>query len=611
MKKMKNKLKAISISSIIFLCLFSIPIYGAEEFTVPEDVQGNETDVFSSGDNGSGDYILEEGHTQVFTAETEAAGTDENIIIYNGIVYEEDEYEDGLTVIGYTEELRGVSKISIPVLVGEKVVSGMRKECFYGLENVEAIEVPGSVTRFTSGIFDSWEGITLFCSERSSAYFSAVRNGITYDISAFPPSYVIDESENGIAYVLNWETMTYTAASLELRNLSEPKTVVYKDEIAGYPVTSIDTGKFFGVYYEDQVFRFDDVKGIFIPDGIQELAQGEISPKLCYDFEVGDDIIEWGYVNLTSVVFEEGETPIKLHKYTFSNCTSLKEVKLSSRVRELPPYMFVECPALTELELPEGMTKIGEGALQGASNLKSLYIPSSVTEIADDAMTGLTKLTVYGKKNSYAEYYCKTHEIPFKAEGSIEQEKPYIVSTKGELKKRWLYFTVDLLREMDGAEGYEYQTLLKDGKTVYRTKKAATASCVLAKAPNDIYVRVRSWKTEDGKKVYSEWSDPAHLYLEVKAGDMVLKKAAASGRKVSLTFAANANFFKESDGFDCRLQKTVSSGTSYVKRNQKYRNLTFTNVKPGTYIAKARAYKLVNGKKVYGNLSNTIRVVVK
>ena len=50
----------------------------------------------------------------------------------------------------------------------------------------------------------------------------------------------------------------------------------------------------------------------------------------------------------------------------------------------------------------------------------------------------------------------------------------------------------------------------------------------LAKAPNDIYVRVRSWNTENGEKVYSQWSDKAHLYLDVKAGNMVLKKAAAN-----------------------------------------------------------------------------------
>lgn len=234
-----------------------------------------------------------------------------------------------------------------------------------------------------------------------------------------------------------------------------------------------------------------------------------------------------------------------------------------------------------------------------------------MTDIAADAMEGLTKLTVHGETNSYAEYYCRTHGIPFEAEGSMEQEKPYIVSAEGELRNHWLYFTVDILREMEGAQGYEYQTLANDGETVLRTKNTSAPSCTLAKAPNDIYIRVRSWKTENGEKVYSEWSDTAHLYLDVTPGTMVLNRATSNGRKVTMTFADNANFFKESVGFDCRLEKTSASGTTYIKKNQKHRTIAFTNVKPGTYTAKARAYKLVNGEKVYGDRSNTIQVVVK
>ncbi|MDO4339498.1 MAG: leucine-rich repeat domain-containing protein [Eubacteriales bacterium] len=534
----------------------------------------------------------------------------EGAVIQNGIIYEEDKY--GLMIVsGYTEELRGISKISIPIFVEGKLVYEMAEGCFRGLENVEAIEIPGNVEVFPTEIFDNWDGITLFCSEGSSAYFSAVKEEITYDISTFPPSYFVDEAQNGITYVLDWKTMTYTAASLEWQNLSEPKVVVYKDEIAGYPVTSIDTGRFLGVYFDDDPFCFLNVKGIVIPDGIQELAKGEISYWLCLDADDGVIRPELGYVNLTSVVFEEGENPIKLHGGTFDTCTSLSEVKLSSRVRELPAYMFIDCPALTKLELPDGVEKIGQAALQGAANLKYLYIPSSVTEIADDAMDGLKKLTVYGKANSYAEYYCRLHGINFKVKGGTEQEKPYIASVKGKLKDHYLYFTIELLREMEGAKGYEYQVLKSDGKTVYRTKKVSAATCTLSKAPNDAYVRVRSWKTENGKKVYSNWSDKAHLYLKVSVGNMAIKKTAVKGRKVTLTFADSADFFKNRDGFDCYLQKTVSSGTTYSKKNQKNRSIIFTNIKPGTYTAKARAYRMVNGKKVYGNRSNTVKVVVK
>lgn len=542
--------------------------------------------------------------TQGNSETTDSDQREENIFVYDGIQYEKNRSGSSWIAVGYTEELIGKTAIQVPAYINDLPVTELQDKCFHGLEKVSSIELPGTIRSIGTDIFDNWGGITLICSMNSDPYYFAVNHNIPYDTTKLPASYVKDSDENGIAYVFDWKTQTYTAAGIEY--ISNPVDIIYKEVIDGYPVTDIDTNKFFGIYFDDQILAHTTIKSIYVPNGIKTIAAGEYTPD---DYTITDD--KTGYRNLTSVIFEDGDSQLVLGQRLFESCDSLTEVKLSSRIRELPAYMFVDCKALTELELPEGMTKIGQAALQGVPNLEYLYIPSSVTDIADDAMDGLTKLTVHGEANSYAEYYCRTHGIPFEAEGSAEQEKPYIVSAKGELKDHWLHFTVELLREMDGAEGYEYQTLASDGETVLRTKNAAAASCVLAKAPNDIYVRVRSWNTENGEKVYSQWSDKAHLYLDVKAGNMVLKKAAANGRKVTLTFGDNANFFKESDGFDCRLEKTASNGKTYAKQNQKYRTVTFTNVKPGTYTAKARAYKLVNGKKVYGERSNTIRVTVR
>lgn len=530
-------------------------------------------------------------------------------IIQDGIIYQEEEsYNRYFHVVGYTEEAKGKTELIIPESVNGRRVSEMDPGCFSGLEDVKLLELSKEMWWVTEDVFDSWEGITIRCALNSDAYFFAVKHGIPTDTSTILPDY--DRDDTGVVYVLDEKTKTYSAGMVNCVS-REPADIVFRREIMGCPVVEIETPSKTNYYDDDEPMYFRGVGSVYIPNSIQRIAGGEFTYSHCYDYAADGYIKDYGFANLTKVVFEDGETPIELGEHLFDYCPSLKEVILSSRIRELPARMFTECPALTRLELPEGMTKIGQAALQGASNLEYLYIPSSVTEIADDAMKGLTKLTVHGEENSYAEYYCRIHGIPFEGEGNTEQEKPYILSSKGELKNHWLYFTVELLREMEGAEGYEYQTLANDGKTVLRTKTVSEISCVLAKAPNDIYVRVRSWKTEQGEKVYSQWSDPAHLFLEVKAGTMVLKKASSDNAKVTLTFKDNPNFFKESDGFDCRLEKIGNKGKTYVKKNQKYRSVTFANVKPGTYTAKARAYKLVNGEKIYGERSNTIQVTVK
>ena len=607
-------LKKIAVCALFTIILYASSV-SADAEELFSDSDAAEQNIFDNVEDEFSDGTYAEmfaSDKKAEPARTGSAGlkSEDGTIIQDDIIYKEDEsWKNELHIIGYTENLKGKTEIIIPEQVNGMDVSFLDSGCFRGLEGVKTIELSREIWMLAEDAFDSWNGITIRCALNSDAYFFAVEHGISVDTSTMRPDYVKEDS--GVIYIFDPQTASYTIGFIECDCFSkDPADIVLRNEIMGYPVKRIDTERGANNYYDDdEPLAFNGVKSIYIPNSIDKIAEREFTYHLCNDFWT--TYKEWGYVNLTSVVFEDGETPIELGEHLFDYCPSLIEVKLSSRIRELPAYMFVDCKALTELELPEGMTKIGQAALQGVPNLEYLYIPSSVTDIADDAMDGLTKLTVHGEANSYAEYYCRTHGIPFEAEGSAEQEKPYIVSAKGELKDHWLHFTVELLREMDGAEGYEYQTLASDGETVLRTKNAAAASCVLAKAPNDIYVRVRSWNTENGEKVYSQWSDKAHLYLDVKAGNMVLKKAAANGRKVTLTFGDNANFFKESDGFDCRLEKTASNGKTYAKQNQKYRTVTFTNVKPGTYTAKARAYKLVNGKKVYGERSNTIRVTVR
>ena len=610
MKRQTLKKMAICVLSTTILYASSVSANAEELFsdsgTIQKDLSGEDEEKFSDG--GERNMFASEKNEGSADADPSLEETDNHTIVRDGILYTYYEKSNTLYVAGYTDELAGKTEIVIPAYIDGISVTWWESKCFSGLKGIEVLRLSSVIRGIEEDIFDDWTGITIRCPLNSLAYSDAAELAAV-DTNGIPPAYLL---EDGVRYILDEKTGTYSVALSDCDH-PEPLDIVFKSSIEGLPVVEIDTYGNNNYFDDDVALYFYGVGSMYIPSSIERIAAREFTYNLCYDpgYDVENSIKEWGFINLTSVVFEDGDTSIELGDHLFDGCDSLTEVKLSSRIRELPAYMFVDCQALTELELPEGMTKIGQAALQGVPNLEYLYIPSSVTDIADDAMDGLTKLTVHGEANSYAEYYCRTHGIPFEAEGSIEQEKPYIVSAKGELKDHWLHFTVELLREMDGAEGYEYQTLASDGETVLRTKNAAAASCVLAKAPNDIFVRVRSWKTENGEKVYSQWSDKAHLYLDVKAGNMVLKKAAANGRKVTLTFGDNANFFKESDGFDCRLEKTASNGKTYAKQNQKYRTVTFTNVKPGTYTAKARAYKLVNGKKVYGERSNTIRVTVR
>lgn len=81
-----------------------------------------------------------------------------------------------------------------------------------------------------------------------------------------------------------------------------------------------------------------------------------------------------------------------------------------------------------------GTTKIGYEALYNADNLERLTIPSSVIEISDDGIpedTNATDYKVICNKDSYAETYCKEHNIP------IQLKESFVAGRNNKLKESY------------------------------------------------------------------------------------------------------------------------------------------------------------------------------
>ena len=209
---------------------------------------------------------------------------------------------------------------------------------------------------------------------------------------------------------------------------------------------------------------------------------------------------------------------------------------------------------------------------------------------------GTAVITAASEDGATAE--CKvTVEVPDAPSGISAVSKSY-----NQINVSW--------NKVSGADGYKvsYGTSSKcSTKTVY--VKSSTRSYVFKglKTGRKYYVRVCAYKTVDGKKVVGSPSSvksvkpvPAkQTSFKVKAGT---KKFTASWKKVSGACGYKVYYStKKSSGFK---YKTVK-GNSKVK-------YTVKNLKKGkTYYVKSRAYRIVNGKKVYGPYTSTVRVRVK
>ena len=93
----------------------------------------------------------------------------------------------------------------------------------------------------------------------------------------------------------------------------------------------------------------------------------------------------------------------------------MKSISIPQNVTEIQCWTFESCESLKTVQLSESITNIFDGAFQNCYSLERIDIYEKCSYIAENAFEGCDKLTIYGKKGSYAEKYAKEHSIPFVA----------------------------------------------------------------------------------------------------------------------------------------------------------------------------------------------------
>ena len=101
--------------------------------------------------------------------------------------------------------------------------------------------------------------------------------------------------------------------------------------------------------------------------------------------EIGEEVFK-DCKNLEKVEFANGFNQ-PLPKYSFWNCTKLKDVKLTGAMQSVGINAFQGCTSLTNMELPDGITIISNGAYQGCRNLRSISLPPSTDYIGTKAFS--------------------------------------------------------------------------------------------------------------------------------------------------------------------------------------------------------------------------------
>lgn len=98
------------------------------------------------------------------------------------------------------------------------------------------------------------------------------------------------------------------------------------------------------------------------------------------------------FKNSTEVTFDIRGTIISIGEESFSNCSSLTQIKLGKGITSIPFMCFTNCSSLKTFDIPLGVTKIDENAFEGCTSMTTIVIPDSLTSIEDSAFSGCKSL---------------------------------------------------------------------------------------------------------------------------------------------------------------------------------------------------------------------------
>ncbi len=415
-------------------------------------------------------------------------------------------------------------------------------------------------------------------------------------------------------------------------------SVSIPSNIGGKKVTKIGCGAFY-----DNVY----IKSIVIPDSVTEIESGVPTNGN------GSFAAFMNCTSLTSVTFGSGLTQIG--DGAFFDCTSLKTVTIPSKVTSIGYRAFSGCVSLSSVTLNSALLTIGEGAFRDCTALKSIKIPSKVVSVDSDAFNGCTALTSvtigssvstlgnsvfsgctslktitipktvtsFGYrvfyncnssfvmkcyKDSIAETYAAENDVTYKLlDMSVSKVtvKSQYTSTTSSVKISW--------KKVSSASGYivyRYNSSTKKWvkqKTIYGSSTTSYKQTGL-KAGTTYKYRVKAFIERGDYKYKSAYSST--IKTSTKPAKVTMKSASKSKTAIRI------NWKKVTGASGYQVQRYNSSTKEWVtvKTIKSGSTLTYkqTGLKKGTtYKYRVRAYRVINGEKVYGAWSKTKKVTTK
>ena len=147
----------------------------------------------------------------------------------------------------------------------------------------------------------------------------------------------------------------------------------------------------------NRAFSGTTLESVKLPSTIKRIGYGAFSGAMIKEVNVPNGVTEiWqeafdGCHQLKKVTIPD--TVTYLGDSIFKNCDALTDVRLSSKLKEIPDFAFRECRTLKKIVIPNSVTKIGNNAFSMCPVLEDVTLPSKLKELGDTAFYWCFKLS--------------------------------------------------------------------------------------------------------------------------------------------------------------------------------------------------------------------------